>query len=56
VKHQLRHAVTIAQVNEAHTAQVAAAMHPTHQQRAFTRVGGAQLPAAMCAAKLAKKV
>jgi len=33
-----------------------AAVHPTHHQGAFARVGGAQLPAVMSAAKVAQKI
>ncbi len=53
VKHQLRHAVAIPQMNEDHSAQIAASMHPAHQDGPLARIGGSQLPARMSAAKLA---
>jgi hypothetical protein len=53
MEHQLRHAVAIPQVNEDHSAQIAPAMHPAHQNGAFTGIGGAQFPAGLSAAELA---
>ena len=53
VENQLRDAIAIAQVDEDHATQIAAAMHPAHQQGALSGVGGAQFPAGMCAAKFA---
>ena len=56
VENQLRDAITVAQVNEDHSAQIAAAMDPAHQQGARSCIGGAQFPASVCAAKVAEKI
>jgi hypothetical protein len=53
MKHKLRDAIAIAQMDEHHSAQIAAAMHPAHEQRALAGVGRAQLSAAMRAAEFA---
>ena len=39
-----------------HSAQVAAAMHPAHQQGALAGIGGAQFSAGVRAPKFAQKV
>ena len=52
-KDQLRDAFAVAQVDEEHAAQIAAAMHPAHQDGAFAGVGGAKFAAGMRAAQLA---
>ena len=46
-------AFAIAQVNENHSAQIAAAMDPTHEQRFLACIGGAQFAAVMRAAQVA---
>ena len=38
VKHDLRDAIAIAQMNKDHAAQIAAAMHPAHQQGGLAHV------------------
>ena len=53
---ELRDAFAVAQVHEEHAAQVAAAMHPAHQDGGLAFVGGAQLAAGMGAAKVAEKI
>ena len=50
---ELRDAVAVAQMDEQHAAQVAAAMHPAHQYGAFAGIGGTEFPAGMCAAQFA---
>jgi len=45
VKNNLRHAISVAQVNEDDAAVIATAMHPTHQHSMFAFIGGAQLSA-----------
>jgi hypothetical protein len=52
----LGNAIPVAQMHEEHSAQIAPAMHPPHQQRGFPHVGGAQLPAAMRPAQLAQEI
>ncbi len=56
VKHQLRDAIAIAQMNKEDAAEIAPAMHPTHQQGGLPGVGGAQLAAGVGAAQLAQKI
>ena len=53
MEHKLCDALTVAQVDEDHSAQITAAMHPAHQNRTLPRVGGAQLTAGVRTAKLA---
>ena len=55
-KNNLGDAEAIPQVNEDDSAQIAAAVHPSHHQRAFPRVGCPQLAAIMSAAKVSKKI
>ncbi len=53
MKHDLRDAIAVAQVNKDDTAQVATPVDPAHQQGPLARVGGAQLTAGVRAAKVA---
>jgi hypothetical protein len=53
VEDELCDAFAIAQVNENHSAQIAAAMDPAHEQGFLAGIGSAQLPAAVRAAEVA---
>ena len=53
VEDDLGDAVAVAQVDEDHAAQIAAAMHPAHQKDGLAGVGGAQLAAGVRAAQVA---
>jgi hypothetical protein len=48
IKGQLGEAVTVAQVDEGHAAQVARALHPARKHHFFSNVFKAQLAAGMC--------
>ena len=50
MKNDLRDPFAVAQVNEDHATEIAAAMNPSHQNHALADVGGAQLSARMGAA------
>ena len=56
VEDDLRHTVAIAQVNEDDLSEVAAAMHPSHDDGALTGIFAAQLAAGVRATKVAKEV
>ena len=56
VEDELRDAFAVAQVDEDHAAQIAAAVHPAHQDGALAGVGGAQFAAGVRAAQLAQKI
>jgi hypothetical protein len=56
MKDQLRDAIPIAQMNEEDAAEVAPAMHPTHQQGGLAGIGGAQLAAGVGAAQIAQEI
>jgi hypothetical protein len=43
-------------VNENHTSQVAAAVHPTHQEGLLARIGRAQFTASVGAAEVAQEI
>ena len=47
IENDLGHTLAVAQVNEDHLAEVAAAVHPAHQKHALAGIGGAQF-AAVC--------
>jgi hypothetical protein len=53
MENQLRDAIAVAQMDEDHSTQIAAAMDPAHQQGALSSVRGAQFPAGICTAKVA---
>jgi hypothetical protein len=53
VKDKLGNAFAIAQVDENHSAQIAAAMDPAHEQGSLAGIGGAQLAAVVGAAQVA---
>jgi hypothetical protein len=56
VKDELGNAIAIAQMNKEHSAQIAAAMHPAHQQGGLSYVRSAQLAAGVRAAELAQEI
>ena len=56
VKDDLRDAIAVAQMNEEHAAQIAAAMHPSHQQGGLAHIGSAQLAAGVRAAQVTQKI
>src|SRR5262249_4534172 len=56
MENELRHAITIAQMDEQDAAQVAAAVHPPHQNRLFTGIGRTQFSAGVRAPQFAEKV
>ena len=56
VKHRLGDAFAVAQVDEDHPAEVAPAVHPTHEYDALAGVGCAQLGAGVSAPEVAQKV
>jgi hypothetical protein len=56
MKDQLGDAIAIPQMNEEHAAEIAPAMHPTHQQGGLASVGGAQLAAGVGAAQFAQEI
>ena len=56
VENDLGDPIAVAEVDEVDAAQIAPAVHPAHQKRAFTRVGGAEFPAGVGAAEVAQKI
>ena len=52
-EHDLRHSLAIAQMEEEHATQIAAAMDPAHQHNTLARIGRAQRSAVMRAAQIA---
>ena len=56
MKNDLRDAFAVAQMDEDDPAQIAAAVDPSHQQRAGTRIFSAQLAASVGAAQVAQKI
>jgi hypothetical protein len=56
VENDLRQARAIAQVNEDQLAQVAAAVHPAHQDHVFVRVRSTQVAAVVGAFQIAESI
>jgi hypothetical protein len=52
----LGNAFAVAEIHEDDGAMIAAAMDPSHEKSALAGVIGAELPASVCAAKVAEKV
>jgi hypothetical protein len=56
MKHDLRDAIAIAEMYKEHSTEVAAAMHPSHEQGGGPHVRGSQLAAGMRAAQFAQEI
>jgi hypothetical protein len=56
IQHDLHGANAVAKVNKEQVAEIAATVHPSHQNHGFAGIAGAQSSAHMTALQTAKKV